>query len=306
MKRIPIAIGLLFLSNAAGAAIHKNIAAKTPDGLNISAQEYGNPQGPEIVLIHGLGQSHLSWKKQVESPLAKDFRILTYDLRGHADSDKPSDKSYYEEGKRWGDELKAVIDAAGFKKPTLVGWSLGGVIIANYLHTYGDKDLSGVVLVDAVVGFKAEFFGPGPKAGLVSDDLEPRVRGIAAFLRACFAKQPPMEDFELMLAYNAMVPREVQRAVKHVTIEGAEVAFRQLKVPTLIIQGEEDALVTSATALYAKNLIKPAKLSFYPRVGHAPFYENPEQFNADLRALLKETLKPGPQNNKPQRKKQKL
>src|SRR4051812_12355832 len=65
-------------------------SVKTPDGLTIAAQEWGNPNGPEIVFIHGFSQSHLSWIKQVtNSDLAKEFHMVTYDLRGHGNSDKP-------------------------------------------------------------------------------------------------------------------------------------------------------------------------------------------------------------------------
>ena len=75
---------------SAQAPKYKPISVKTPDGLTISAQEWGNPNGPEILLIHGFGQSHLSWMRQVDSDLAREFRIITYDLRGHGYSDKPS------------------------------------------------------------------------------------------------------------------------------------------------------------------------------------------------------------------------
>ena len=52
---------------------YKPIAVKTPDGLTISAQEWGNPAGAEILFIHGFSQSHLSWMRQVDSDLAKEF-----------------------------------------------------------------------------------------------------------------------------------------------------------------------------------------------------------------------------------------
>jgi len=105
---------------------YKPIIVKTPDGLTISAQEWGNPAGPEILFIHGFSQSHLSWMRQVNSDLAKEFRIVTYDLRGHGNSDKPLDPASYKNSKAWGDEVQAVIDAAGLKHPVLVGWSYAG------------------------------------------------------------------------------------------------------------------------------------------------------------------------------------
>src|SRR6516164_3595816 len=95
----------------------KQVWVKTPDGLTISAQDWGNPTGPEIVFIHGFSQSHLSWIKQVTSDLAKDFHMVTYDLRGHGNSDKPLEPERYKDSKAWADELQAVMDATGIKRP---------------------------------------------------------------------------------------------------------------------------------------------------------------------------------------------
>src|SRR5215217_1032079 len=94
-----------------------------------SAQDWGNPNGPEIIFIHGFSQSHLSWIKQVTSELANEFHMVTYDLRGHGNSDKPFEAERYRDSKTWGDELQAVMDATGLKRPVLVGWSYGGRIM---------------------------------------------------------------------------------------------------------------------------------------------------------------------------------
>jgi non-heme chloroperoxidase len=78
----------------------KAVSVKTPDGLTISAQDWGNPNGPEILFIHGFSQSHLSWIKQVtSSDLAKEFHMVTYDLRGHGNSDKPFEPERYKTSK---------------------------------------------------------------------------------------------------------------------------------------------------------------------------------------------------------------
>jgi non-heme chloroperoxidase len=268
---------------------YRSISVRTPDNITIAAQEWGNPKGPEIVFIHGLGQSHLSWKKQYESSLAKEFRILTYDLRGHGDSGKPSEPDMYSEGKRWGDDLRAVISAAGFKKPTLVAWSLGGVVVLNYLHTYGGKDLAGVVFVDAIVGIKPEFLSSNDLfPPLFADDLLERSYAIANFLRACFHKQPDQNDFELMLTYNAMVPVVAHRALRRVTIEGSEESLKSLEHPVLIVQGEKDSLVTKSMALYAHRLLQNSKIKIYSDSGHSPFFEEAARFNQDLHTFVSE------------------
>src|SRR2546428_12595008 len=128
---------------------HKPISVKTPDGLTISAQEWGNPNGPEILFIHGFSQSHLSWLRQVRSELAKSFRMITYDIRGHGGSDKPLTPEYYQDPKRWGDEVNAVMKGAQLKHPVLVGWSYGWRSIAEYLMHYGDGNIAGIKLVVA-------------------------------------------------------------------------------------------------------------------------------------------------------------
>ena len=61
--------------------------------------------------------------RQVDSDLAKEFRIVTYDLRGHGNSDKPLDPARYRDSKAWGDEVQAVMDAAGLESARC--WSAG-------------------------------------------------------------------------------------------------------------------------------------------------------------------------------------
>ena len=187
---------------------YKPISVKTPDGLTISAQEWGNPYGPEILFIHGFSQSHLSWMRQVNSDLAKEFRIMTYDLRGHGNSDKPDDKARYHDNKAWGDEVKAVMDAAGLKRPVLVGWSYAGRVISDYVTTHGADKLAGINFVDASIKAVPEFVGDNLKnlPFMASEDLATNIAATRDFVRGCFEKQPTAEDFEIMLAFNMMVP----------------------------------------------------------------------------------------------------
>jgi non-heme chloroperoxidase len=152
---------------------HKPIAVKTPDGLSISAQQWGNPAGPEILFIHGFSQSHLSWIRQVDSDLTKEFHIVTYDLRGHGNSDKPLDPARYRDSKAWGDEVQAVIDAAGLKRPVLVGWSYAGRVISDYLATHGSNGIAGINFVDAPIKVDPALIGENLKnlPLMASEDL---------------------------------------------------------------------------------------------------------------------------------------
>ena len=58
-------------------------------GLELHVREWGNVHGPPVVLVHGWSQSQLCWSRQIGGRLARDFRIVTFDLRGHGMSEKP-------------------------------------------------------------------------------------------------------------------------------------------------------------------------------------------------------------------------
>ncbi|RYG63707.1 alpha/beta fold hydrolase, partial [bacterium] len=158
-----LALALGTMQFSAGAAAAKQSFATAPDGVRIAIQEYGNPQGPELVFVHGLLGSHLTWERQFTSPLLKKYRIVTYDLRGHGFSGKPVTPRFYQEGKRWGDELRTVISAKKLKKPVVVTWSLGALALTNYLHSYGPKRIGGIVYVDAVFELAPDLVGGFPE-----------------------------------------------------------------------------------------------------------------------------------------------
>jgi non-heme chloroperoxidase len=268
---------------------HERLSTKTPDGVNIAIQSWGKTGAPEILLIHGLNQSHLSWMRQLGSDLLLDHRVVTYDLRGHGDSDKPQTPVHYSEGSRWGDELAAVIEASQLRRPTLVGWSLGGVVILNYLARYGNSGLAAINFVDAWTTLDAAVYAPESERltdALASADFLVRLRAIRSFLAACFHIAPDPHAFELMLTFNAMAPVAVHQGITNVTLDGADTALRALSIPVLVTHGAKDRLFKLAAARYTAGTVQGAQLSIYPNAGHSPFYEEPARFNAELRALL--------------------
>lgn len=269
----------------ASTEINRSFDVKTPDGLNIKAQEQGNVRGAEIVFVHGLNQSHLSWSRQIHSELATRFHLLTYDLRGHGFSDRPEDGIFYQEGKRWGDELNAVILAAGFHKPVLVGWSLGGLVILNYLKSYGEKDVAGLVFVDAVTKFDPALIGGESQKlspFLLSSDLDKQIFGTRQFLDACFNRQPTSEDFEKMLAFNSMVGPQVDAAIFQMKPTDFDEVLSRIAVPALVIHGDLDRLCSRRTSDHTMSLVQNAHLVQFHESGHSPFWEEPDKFNRTL------------------------
>ena len=294
IKNLLLSLGAALAFTVTGASAqsapplpYKPHAVTTPDGVKLNVQEWGNPNGPEIVLIHGFAQSYLSWTKQFTSDLAKDFRIITYDARGHGFSDKPVTPEFYKENKRWADEVKAVIEQTGLKRPVLVGWSYAGRIISDYLMVHGDGAIAGVNFVSAVTNAAINVNTPaGPAAaGMISDDQQRNIESTRAFLRACFSRQPTQAEFEDMVALNMLTPSIVRRHMFGRT-SPYEPMLKALKVPVLVTHGVEDKAVLLAVGRYTAETVPGARASFYEGIGHAAFWEDPERFNRELRAFV--------------------
>ena len=259
----------------------------SPDGVVVAAQEWGQPDGAEIIFIHGFCQSHLSWLRQVADPgLAGRFHMVTYDLRGHGDTGKPMQQPSYGNDRFWADELAAVIAAAKMKRPILVAWSYAGRVVADYLRVHGEAGIAGINYVNARCSTVSAHFGPAQKhlRGMQSDEIATNIAATRAFLRACFELQPTPEDFETMLAFNMVVRRWIRRHVLGRPDDTPE-AMARLRLPVLITHGRRDTIINEAMAEFIAASVKGSHLSFYEGIGHAPFWEDAPRFNTELAAF---------------------
>jgi pimeloyl-ACP methyl ester carboxylesterase len=260
------------------------------NGVRLHATETGNPSAPPILFIHGFSQCWLTWRKQLDSDLARDHRLVAMDIRGHGLSDKPRDA--YGDPQLWADDVHAVIRALDLQRPVVVGWSYAGFVIADYVRCYGDGALAGINLVGAATSISpdsapgtlgADFLALLP--GFFSSDVDESTPALDAFMRICTHATPAWSDYYLALGYNAAVPPHVRQGLLSRVIESEDV-LRGVRVPVLISQGERDRILIPDVARRHAELIPDARLSLYPDAGHAPFAEDPGRFNDELRAFV--------------------
>lgn len=278
----------LCLAPLAANAETKRYTVTAADGVALAVQETGNLDGPSIVFVHGLLGSHLNWDAQANSPQLQRYRMITYDLRGHGLSGKPTDAAAYADGTRWADDLQAVIAASQARKPVLVGWSLGGAVISNYLAKFGDSRIAGAVYVDGVIELKPEQIVAHPQVyrDLNSPDLKTHLDTVRAFLSLCFHTQPDQATFQRLFANAAMASWDMQRAVQSMTVQ-AEQGLGKAQVPVLLLYGERDALVQAKPAIARAKALNPRIRSMlYAQSGHAPFLEEPDRFDRDLAGFV--------------------
>jgi len=127
---------------------------------------------------------------------------------------------------------------------------------------------------------------PASRANIVGrpGTLAERAAAHASFLRACFLRPPPEDDFAIALAYNVIVPQEIREAISSWStgLEETRAALAKVSVPTLITHGRDDALILPIAAEMTAAGIKGSRISWYDDCGHSPFFEHAERFNREL------------------------
>ncbi|WP_158746378.1 alpha/beta fold hydrolase [Acidisphaera sp. L21] len=270
---------------------------ETPDGITLAVQEWGDPAGPEVLLIHGVGQSHLCFDRQFNDARLRRCHLVSYDVRGHGGSAKPTDPRLYHDPARWAEEVQAVMDVTGLHRPLLLGWSLGGRIITQYLLTKGDAQIAGVNFVSARAIADPAFSGPGmrdlPQAR--AHDIGSLIHANSAFLRACFYRQMSESEFTVALAYNMIVPPAVRAAIRDwpPDLDRTRAALRRVTIPVLVTHGLQDSVVLPASGQHTASLIPHAQVSWFEDCGHSPFFENAERFNQEFLTFVEDNWRPG-------------
>ena len=246
--------------------------------------------GPPVVLVHGLGMTRAMWDGQWPA-LAGRYRVLRYDLLGHGESDKPRDGYSLA---RFADQAARLMDGLGIERAALVGFSLGGMIgrafalahpertaalaILNSAHDRTAEERAAVLLrveqaakegpsatVDAAL---ERWFSAGYGAG--HREVLARVRG-------------------WILANDPEVYPLIYRVLAEGDAELAQ-AIAQIRCPTLVMTGGEDAGNSPVMARRMAALIPSARAEIVPGLRHMGLYEDPEAFNGPLLDFLDEAI----------------
>ncbi|UGS37003.1 alpha/beta fold hydrolase [Capillimicrobium parvum] len=259
-------------------------------GTRLHVREWGDPDGPPIVFVHGWSQADLCWRRQVSGPLGATFRLITFDNRGHGRSEKPLDPASYADGDLWAADLDAVIEQTGLERPVLVAWSYGALIVADYLRVHGDAAIGGIDLVGGAAVLRPPAFdhiGPAfldaaPRA--CSSDLETSIPALQRFLRACTARPLDDETSSAALCWSMLTPPEVRGALLARELDATDVLAR-VEVPVLVTHGRRDAIILPSMAEHVLAACPAAVASWYEDAGHMPFLEDATRFDRELAAF---------------------
>lgn len=259
-------------------------------GVPLAVETAGDPGAPAILLIHGWSQAGLSWRKQLEGPLAERFFLVAPDLRGHGASGKPLDPSAYNSAAPWAGDVQTVIDHFALRRPVLVGWSMGGKVLLDYLRVQGDAGLSGVVHVGSAVT-SGRFTHPDALAqrgtpavlaqGMYEDDLATNLAATLAFLQVCTSHPLPGEDLAWMMGFNMLCPPSV-RAAARLRHEDYRPTAAATQVPALCLWGDQEQIMPRVLFDEAVQSFANAEGVVFEGCGHCTFWEDPARFDKVL------------------------
>ena len=266
-------------------------------GTALHVPEFGNPEGPSIVLVHGWSQSHQSWARQLSGPMAENYRLITPDLRGHGASEKPGGSEKYDNSVPWAEDLNALITELSLDRPVLVGWSMGGWVVADYIRHFSDAAIGGLSLVGSSVA-SGTFTAPEALAARTSDaavtaegmygaDLTANVQATVEFVKACYATPLTGDDLAFAVGFNMCCPPDIRKAARGRS-DDHKPDLAKVTCPAIVQWGARDRIGAEPMPQETADAIPGARLIRYQNSGHAPFWDEAKEFNADLAAFANE------------------
>lgn len=264
------------------------------DGVPLCVYETGNPAGREILLIHGFSQSHAVFQLQFDSDLARDHRLVSFDLRGHGCSGKPWQESAYAGTRVWADDVARVIAERRLRRPVIVGWSFGGYIALNYARHHGLDHVAALVLVGSNAGLPPAPTDPSTVARLAAQrennrrappDVPAQIAYGQQFVELMTARPASEAMRRVMFATNQMLPTYARRAMHSLALDNQDLAA-QLDHPVLFLVGDQDKTQSVEVLTRVAADLPEASLQVMSGSGHAPFIDAPEDFNRRLREFV--------------------
>jgi pimeloyl-ACP methyl ester carboxylesterase len=271
------------------------LSAVSADGTRIYAESFGPPDGLPIVLAHGWTENLSYWIYIIKELSGRGFRVVSYDLRGHGQSDGAGDYSI----SRFGEDLEAVLAdiVPEGRKALIVGHSLGAMSIASWANHHDvERRVGAAVLTNTGVGdllaeqllLPLPAFARGLNRALATSRFMgsraplPRFSSPLSHAMLRWIAFGPSASPAQLAFYERMLIAMPPRARADIGIAISEIdlyeALSRLTVPTIVIAGEKDRLTPPSHARrIAEELPRLQELIILPDTGHMGPLERPRE-----------------------------
>jgi microsomal epoxide hydrolase len=278
---------IAFLITAGAALVHADSAPelreqKVDVGGNVSLRviEAGNPDAqPVLVFIPGWSTGADIWRRQIET-FAKTNRVIAFDPRSEGESTKTTRGNTPETRAQ---DLHALLERLGVRRPVLIGWSQGVQDVAAYVERYGTKDLAGIVLVDAAISDGADGMAARPEETAMQFKMFAVYQAhqneyLHGMMGAIISKPQTTDSIERLVTTGMKTPPDVGVAMLVADMFGTNrtPALKKIDCPTLIIASAKSDELARQQA--AANQIPHARFEKVDDSAHAVFLDQPDRF----------------------------
>lgn len=254
---------------------------KTDDKVNLYYQTAGDARNPAIILSNSLGTQLSMWQPQIDA-LSKQYYVVSYDTRGHGQSDKPLGPYSLT---RLGQDVLCVLGALGIKKANFCGISMGG-LTGLWLAIYAPERFERIAVANtaAKIGQRTAWL---ERAAMVRQQGMGELAQSAAsrwFTPAFIEQHPELVDNMV----SALATEDVEgyasccEALAEADL-GDDIA--NISLPLLLIAGEDDPVTTVADAMAIKQVVSTAKVKSLA-ASHISNLEQPAGFNRALKSFF--------------------
>lgn len=269
----------------------------TKDGIQIFYKDWGSKEAQPIVFHHGWPLSSDDWDTQMLYFLAKGFRVIGIDRRGHGRSTQVSDGHDMD---HYAADAAAVVNHLDLRNAIHVGHSTGGGEVTRYVARHGKGRVAKAVLVSSVPPLMLK---TAANPGGLPIDVFDGLRSALAANRSQFYIDLASGPFYSFNRPGAKISqgvinnwwRQGMMGAANAHYEGikafSETDFtedlKMIEVPTLVTQGDDDQIVPYADAsLLSVKLLKNGTLKIYPGFPHGMLTTHADVLNPDLLAFI--------------------
>ena len=266
---------------------------ETSDGAKIYYEDHG--EGQPILLVHGWLCSSRFWQKNVPD-LAKEFRVVTVDLRGHGNSCKSLTGHTI---RQYAHDVRDVIEHLGLEEPVRAGWSLGGPVVLSYYQQYGTKTpMKALALVDtAPFPFSPASWNSHALRNYNYDAMNSAFANLTAnprefaagFTNRMFKRKPADADMEWVVAEMMKTPPWIAEAVySDFLMSDYAKSLPTINIPVIVFAADS-GVFPNGIAMGKAIVSQVPRGSFIPfeDAGHILFYEKAQKFNSALTDFVK-------------------
>jgi pimeloyl-ACP methyl ester carboxylesterase len=254
-------------------------------GLTLSYERRGDAVDPALLLLPGPADSWRSYEPVLEH-LPRETHAISVSQRGHGESDKP-DRGYGVED--FAADVVLFLDALGIRRAVLAGHS-GSCFVARRVALDRPDRVAGLFLESSPTTLRSDPSLVASLESVISKLHDPITPDFArSFIAQTSSLDLPSDLTDLLVTELLKVPAHVWKKTFSELLEYDDLSeLERIRAPTLLVWGNEDAVVLRGMQDDLARRIPDAHLIVYHGVGHTPRWQTPLRFSNDLATFTRQ------------------